>query len=65
MKPRPYDWRENGFGSFRVGVRAIRECGIREGRFEPVNATERRWRREGPRPPQELEAGGPDDKQHL
>lgn len=52
-----YPWAQDAIGSWRVAIEALRERGVREGRYAPRNATEARWQAEGVRPVSELEAG--------
>lgn len=41
---------DDGFRCYQLAHAALREIGVRAGKFAPLNADEKRWRAEGPRP---------------
>ena len=43
-----YDWSEDGIGSYALAILAMREIGVREGMYAPVDGRERRQAEEGP-----------------
>ncbi|WP_421696900.1 hypothetical protein [Ancylobacter sp.] len=44
----PYDWSEDGLGNYALAILAMREIGVREGMYAPVDDRERRQAEEGP-----------------
>ena len=46
--PDDYDWQKDGFGNFTLAVLALREIGVRDGTYPPVDDAERRQAKEGP-----------------
>jgi len=46
---------DDGFRCYQLAHAALREIGVRQGVFPPMNDTERRWLSEGPRPIEQLE----------
>jgi hypothetical protein len=56
--PKPeFHWRDDAFGSWEVGIAALREWNIRSGQIAPSTPEEEAWQREGPVPPEQLQAG--------
>ena len=43
-----YDWSEDGIGSYALAILAMREIGVREGMYAPMDDRERRQAEEGP-----------------
>jgi len=41
---------DDGFRCYALAHAALREIGVRDRRFPPMDDTERRWAAEGPRP---------------
>lgn len=54
-EPLNYDDKQNGWMSYEIAVDALREIGVRDGRFEPRNPREEIQREEGPREVNELD----------
>lgn len=44
----PYDWFEDGLGNYALAILAMREIGVREGMYAPMDDRERRQAKEGP-----------------
>lgn len=47
-QPETYDWQKDGLGNFTLAVLAMREIGVREGIYPPIDDEERRQAKEGP-----------------
>lgn len=45
---KPYDWSEDGLGNYTLAILAMREIGVREGMYAPIDDRERRQAEEGP-----------------
>ncbi|MDQ0303820.1 hypothetical protein [Ancylobacter polymorphus] len=43
-----YDWSEDGIGNYALAILAMREIGVREGMYAPLDDRERRQAEEGP-----------------
>ena len=50
-----YDPSANSLGCYQLAIRALREQGVREGRFAPLDDDERRQAAEGPRASRDLD----------
>jgi hypothetical protein len=46
---------DDGYRCFLLGHDALREKGVRLGKFPPLTAEEERWKAEGPRPVHQLD----------
>jgi len=55
MSADDYDAIRNSYGCWEIAIAAMRERAVREGIADPINATELRWRDEGPRPVADLD----------
>lgn len=56
MTEQPYDAAQDGRQCYALAVAALREQGVREGRYPPQTRDECRWAAEGPVPSNRLEA---------
>ena len=45
---KPYDWSEDGLGNYALAILCMREIGVREGMYAPMDDRERRQAEEGP-----------------
>jgi len=43
-----YDWSADGLGNYTLAILAMREIGVREGMYAPIDERERRQAEEGP-----------------